>query len=228
LRSKEQYCRGEIVPDLHFANNQSGSNTVVFVATLNAGKLKEIDCILQEYKVLSYTTRIAPMEILENGKSFKENAVLKSQAVYEAMNDSSAIVIADDSGLSVPALNHNPGVYSARYAGCDATDDDNVNKLIRVLRTQKITRTNAYYTSAIAMTTSHGTVTTHGWMYGEVVDCTRGQNGFGYDPMFIPRGYPSTLGELDDDIKQTISHRRKSLALCVLLLQVFSPKSRES
>ncbi len=132
--------------------------------------------------------------------------------IYNLVQDD-YIVIADDSGISVPALGGEPGIYSARYAGEDASDRDNLYKLIDTLKARAIERTPAYYTAAIAIVSARGEYVVHGWMHGEVIRQARGEKGFGYDPMFIPEGYDQTLGELDDEVKKRISHRSKALEL---------------
>lgn len=195
----------------------------VVVATSNKGKLREIEMILEGYDVLPYTQFLQPMEIVEDGQDFKDNAIIKAKAIYDALNDIEALVIADDSGISVPVLNNEPGIYSARYAGENATDKDNLNKLVAELKTNNIMHTEAYYTSAIALACSQGIFTTHGWMHGKVIDSPRGENGFGYDPMFIPANYEKTLGELDDSVKKRISHRSQSLYLASLLIHSLIP-----
>ncbi len=189
----------------------------IIIASSNKGKIKEIKKILKNYEIIPYTDLIKPFEIEENGKSFKENAIIKAKAVSEKLPG--YIVISDDSGISVPALGGAPGIYSARFAGEGASDRDNLNKLINELKKRKIKKTPAFYTAAIAIATPYGIFTTHGFMYGEVIDEARGNKGFGYDPMFIPTGFDKTLGELDDDIKQKISHRSKALKLAKTVLK---------
>ncbi len=190
----------------------------IIVASGNKGKIKEIKKILNSYDVIPYTELIEPFEIEENGRTFKENAIIKAKAIYEKLPEN--IVIADDSGISVPALNNEPGIFSARYAGENASDKDNLNKLINELKKRNIKKTPAFYTAAIAIATPYGVFTTHGFMYGDVIDEARGEKGFGYDPMFIPKGYNKTLGELDESIKQKISHRVKALDLAQKIIKV--------
>jgi len=189
----------------------------IVVASGNKGKIREIKEILKDFEVIAYTDLIEPFEIEENGNSFKENAILKAKAVYGKIHD--YIVLADDSGISVPVLNNAPGIYSARYAGVNASDKENLNKLINELKKRNIKKTAAFYTAAIAIATPYGVWTTHGFMRGNVIDEARGDRGFGYDPMFIPKGYEKTLGELDESIKQKISHRNKALNLAKLILR---------
>ena len=123
------------------------------------------------------------------------------------------VVLADDSGISVDALNGEPGIYSARYAGEGASDKENLYKLIEELQKRGLKSSPAHYTAAMALVSRHGEQTVHGWMYGEVITTPRGENGFGYDPIFIPEGYDKTLGELQSDVKKELSHRSKALRL---------------
>jgi XTP/dITP diphosphohydrolase len=188
------------------------------LASSNKGKIKEIQSFFKNYEVIPYSDLIEPFEIEENGKSFKENAIIKAKSIYEKIPNS--IVLADDSGISIPILGGIPGIYSARFAGENATDKDNLNKLINELKKRNIKKTPAYYTAAMALATPYGVYTVHGFMYGEVIDEARGNKGFGYDPMFIPKGFDKTLGELDENIKKEISHRSKALKLIEKILKV--------
>ena len=190
---------------------------MIVLASGNKGKIKEIKKYFGE-DVVAYSDLIEPFEIIEDGDSFKANAIIKAKAIQEKLPNH--IIIADDSGISVPALGGIPGIYSARFAGIDASDKDNLFKLIDELKKNNIKKTEAYYTSAIAIATPHGVFTTHGFMYGDVIDEARGDNGFGYDPMFIPKGYDKTLGELDDEVKKSFSHRTKALNLAKHILEV--------
>ena len=190
----------------------------IVLASSNRGKVREIKEILKDFEVIPYSELIEPFEIEENGNSFKENAIIKAKAVAEKLPN--YIVLADDSGISVNALNNAPGIYSARFAGADASDKDNLYKLIDELKNKNLKKTPAFYTAAIAIATPYGIFTTHGFMYGDVIDEARGDKGFGYDPMFIPKGFDKTLGELDESIKKSLSHRTKALDLAKLVLKV--------
>jgi len=189
----------------------------IVLASSNKGKIKEIKKYFGD-NVVAFSDLIEPFEIIEDGNSFKENAIIKAKAIYKKLPNH--IIIADDSGISVPALGGIPGIYSARFAGSKASDKDNLFKLIDELNKHNIQKTPAYYTSAIAIASPYGIFTTHGFMYGDVINEARGDKGFGYDPMFIPQGYNKTLGELDDDIKKAISHRTKALNLAKYILEV--------
>ena len=193
----------------------------IILASANKGKIREIQAYCA-YEVVPYSDIVAPFEIIEDGKTFKENALIKAKAIYEKLKDSeqSFVILADDSGISVPALGNEPGIYSARYAGEDASDKDNLYKLIDELKKNGIEKTPAFYTAAMAMITDKGEeFTVHGWMYGDVIAQARGEKGFGYDPMFIPEGYHDSLGELDSDVKEALSHRSKALKLTKAILQ---------
>ncbi len=191
----------------------------IILASGNRGKIEEIKNIL-DYEVVPYFEIIEKFEIEENGSSFKENAIIKAKAIYEKL-DKDSIVLADDSGISVPVLGGIPGIYSARFAGENATDKDNLDKLISILKEKKIKKTYAFYTASIAVASKWGVFTSHGFMRGDVIDEKRGDKGFGYDPMFIPYGYNKTLGELEEDIKRKISHRVKALENIKPLLKLF-------
>lgn len=191
----------------------------LILATSNKGKVREIKALYQDFEVVPYSELIDEFEIVEDGKTFKENALIKARAVYNAIDDEDAVVLADDSGISVDALGGEPGVYSARYAGEGAGDKDNLYKLIDELKVRGIDASKAYYTAAIAIVTKNSEYSVHGWMYGNVINKAVGEGGFGYDPMFIPLGYDKTLGQLDESIKKALSHRAKALDLARIVLQ---------
>lgn len=188
------------------------------LATSNKGKVREIKVLCKEYEVIPYGELIQEFEIVEDGDTFKENALIKARAVFKALNDEDVIVMADDSGISVDILDGAPGIYSARYAGVDADDKDNLYKLIDDIKKRGVDSSAAHYTAAIAIVTKKGEYCVHGWMYGEAITEAIGDGGFGYDPMFIPDGYKNTLGELDDEIKKKLSHRSKALELAKIIL----------
>jgi len=191
----------------------------IVLATSNKGKVKEIKKYLDSFDVITYDELISPFEIIEDGNSFKENAIIKAKAVYNAIKDEDTIVISDDSGISVEALNNEPGIFSARYAGENATDKDNLYKVVNKLKELNLESSKAFYTAAIAIVSKNSIQTVHGWMYGKVITTPKGNNGFGYDPIFIPDGYDKTLGELDYEIKKELSHRSKALKLAEILIK---------
>ncbi|MCD8544371.1 MAG: RdgB/HAM1 family non-canonical purine NTP pyrophosphatase [Sulfurospirillum cavolei] len=191
----------------------------IILATSNQGKVREFQAWIGEHEVLAYSDVIEPFEIEETGLSFKENALIKARAVYERLGDKNVTVLSDDSGISVPALGGIPGIYSARFAGANAGAQENLNKLIQTLKDNALTRTPAFYTAAIALVCAKGEFCVHGWMHGEAIAGRRGNNGFGYDPMFIPEGYEQTLGELDESVKKAFSHRARALELAHIVLK---------
>ena len=191
------------------------------LATSNKGKVREIQALCQDYEVIPYSQLIKEFEIVEDGDTFKENALIKARAVFNALNDKDVIVLADDSGISVDMLDGKPGIYSARHAGADANDKDNLYKLIDDIKAKGVKSSPAHYTAAIAIVTKNGEYCVHGWMYGTALTETIGEGGFGYDPMFVPLGYDKTLGELDDEIKKKLSHRAKALSLAKKIIKSF-------
>ena len=193
----------------------------IILATSNKGKIKEFKSYMDEFNIISFMDILEPFEIIENGDSFKENALIKARAVYDKLKDKDVVVVADDSGISVDILGGEPGIYSARYAGKNATSKENLDKLVDTLREMNIQKTPAFYTAAIAIVSSRGEFCVHGWMYGDVIDKKRGSNGFGYDPIFVPLGYDKSLGELGDKVKKELSHRSKALELAKIILKTF-------
>ncbi len=184
----------------------------IVLATSNRGKLREFKKMC-DIEVIAFSDILGKIDIVEDADSFKGNALIKARTIYEKLEDSEAIVVSDDSGISVPLLGGVPGIYSARYAGEGATDKENLYKLVDTIKEMGVEKTPAYYTAAIAIVSRYGEYVVHGWMHGEALATTRGEKGFGYDPMFVPFGYDKTLGELDDEVKKAISHRAKALAL---------------
>ena len=182
------------------------------VATRNRHKTPEIQHILgPEFKVRDLGAHPGVSEICESGTSFEENAKLKALAVSRQLP---ALVIADDSGLEVDALGGAPGIYSARYAGANATDTDKIDKLLRELERVRATddRRLARFRSAVALTCNGSLLGTfEGTDEGRITDKARGDSGFGNDPIFIPEALKQTFGELPTEVKNTISHRAKAI-----------------
>jgi XTP/dITP diphosphohydrolase len=150
-------------------------------------------------------------EIHESGTSFEENAKLKALAASKQLP---ALVIGDDSGLEVAALGGAPGIYSARYAGANATDTDKIDKLIRELARVSATEDGrrARFRCVVALARNGNLLGTfEGIVEGSIADEARGDSGFGYDPIFIPEGFEQTFGELPKEVKNTISHRAKAI-----------------
>lgn len=190
----------------------------IVLATSNKGKVREIMAYFDTCNVKAWSEYIEPFEIIEDGSTFQENALIKSKAVYKAIDRKDIIVLSDDSGISVPLLGGIPGIYSARYAGVGANAKLNTAKLVQTLKNKRVTKTKAFYTAAVGISCKWGDFSVHGFMYGDVIDEIRGDKGFGYDPIFIPLGYKNTLGELEESEKLKISHRTKALKLAKIIL----------
>ena len=182
------------------------------VATRNRNKTREIQHILgPEFRVRDLEAHPEVSEIRESGTSFEENAKLKALAASTKLP---ALVIADDSGLEVDALGGAPGVYSARYAGANATESDKIDKLLRELEQVRATddRRRARFRCVVALARNTNLLGTfEGIVEGRIANETRGDYGFGYDPIFIPEGFDQTFGELPREVKNTISHRAKAI-----------------
>lgn len=195
----------------------------IVLATGNKGKLREFKQMCQD-EVLPFSDLLGKFDIVEDGDTFAANALIKARTIYEKLGDE-YMVISDDSGISLPILDGAPGIYSARYAGEDVTDKDNLFKLIETVKEKGLSSTPAYYTAAIAIVSKYGEYVVHGWMHGDVIDEARGDKGFGYDPMFIPAGFDKTLGELDDEVKKELSHRAQAMRLAQPIIQMLKGKA---
>jgi len=182
------------------------------VATRNRHKTHEIQYILgPEFRVRDLLAHPEVSEIRESGTSFEENAKLKALAASRQLP---ALVIADDSGLEVDALGGAPGIYSARYAGANATERDKIDKLLRELeRVRAIDdRRRARFRCVVALARNATLLGTfEGIVEGMIANEVRGDFGFGYDPIFIPQGFEQTFGELPREVKNTISHRAQAI-----------------
>jgi XTP/dITP diphosphohydrolase len=188
----------------------------LLLATRNAHKTREFAEILGDEFEISDLSSVANVpEIKETGQTFEENAVLKALAVSQGRH---LLVLADDSGLEVDALDGAPGIYSARYAGEEASDQANIDKLLLELRQRNVPaeKRTARFRCVIALTRDGKLLATfEGIAEGVIVDLPRGRNGFGYDPIFMPAGFNRTFAELSAEIKNQISHRAKAIAaLC--------------
>ncbi|PAB58538.1 XTP/dITP diphosphatase [Anaeromicrobium sediminis] len=180
------------------------------LASRNKHKLEEIGDILKEFNINIKSldeVGLGNLEVVEDGETFEENSMKKAVEVMSRIN---AVVIADDSGLEVDALDNRPGVYSARFAGENATDEDNNKKLIEMLEDEE--NRKARFVSVISVAFPDGRkFHVRGECVGEIGYEKRGKSGFGYDPLFIVDGYDKTFAELGSDIKNKISHRANAL-----------------
>ena len=199
----------------------------LLLATRNAHKTREFAQLLgNEFKVADLNSFSQIQAVEETGSTFAENAILKAISASEIIVDlatgrvrpAGGLVLADDSGLEVDALDGAPGIYSARYAGDSATDKENVAKLLKDLAqlgTEGVKR-SARFRCVLALA-RHGELlgTFDGVIEGAIVDVARGSSGFGYDPIFVPSGFGRTFAELPREMKNQISHRAKAIgAFC--------------
>lgn len=198
----------------------------LIIATRNAHKTREFAEILgHEFEVIDLSSVANAPEIKETGRTFEENAILKALAISR---DQRLPVVADDSGLEVDALGGAPGIYSARYAGEKATDPSNVEKLLRELVDRNIpaAKRTARFRCVIALARDGKLLGTfEGLAEGRIVDVPRGQNGFGYDPIFVPAGFDKTFAELSAETKNEISHRAKAITALSNALANLTPRN---
>lgn len=183
----------------------------IIFATGNADKMREIRMILADLDVEILSTKEAgiSVDIEENGKSFEENALIKARAIAKISNE---ITLADDSGLEVDALNKEPGIYSARFMGEDTPYSVKNKAIIDRLEGVEGDDRSARFVCAIAAVLPSGEeFTTRGTIEGLIGYEEKGNNGFGYDPIVYVPEYNATTGELDPEIKNSISHRGKAL-----------------
>jgi XTP/dITP diphosphohydrolase len=187
----------------------------ILLATRNPGKLREVRNLLSPkgIQVESLSEFEIPVEIVEDGATFLENARKKAWAIAEAAG---LPVLADDSGLVVRAVGGHPGVRSARYAGPGASDAENNRKVLDALRGQPAARRRASFVCAMVLAVpGRGEFTSEGRLDGEILEAPRGAGGFGYDPIFAVGPDGRTLAEMSVEEKNRISHR--SIALRALL-----------
>ena len=177
-------------------------------ASSNKNKINEINSLIgQTFLVKGLEDIGITEEIPEPGTSIKENSFLKADYVRNFLKNKGelSLVFADDSGLEVEALNNAPGVYSARYAGVLKNDEANNLKLLKELNL--VTNRKASFVTVITLIRNEEIHYFEGEIKGTIAYAARGENGFGYDPLFIPQGYRSTFAELNSETKNTISHR---------------------
>ncbi|HXP35661.1 MAG TPA: RdgB/HAM1 family non-canonical purine NTP pyrophosphatase [Chthoniobacterales bacterium] len=185
----------------------------LLLATHNAHKTREIQRILGEnFAVRNLSKHPEISKPLENGKTFEENAILKAIAASRKLL---SLVLADDSGLEVDALDGAPGIYSARYAGNSAGDIENVDKLLTELRARNVAgeKRSAHFRCVIALAQNGNVLGLfEGVVEGNIVDPPRGSGGFGYDSVFQPTGFKQTFAEMPPELKNKISHRAQAIA----------------
>lgn len=187
--------------------------TKILVATYNDKKRKEIKSLLKEFKdikVMNFDDLdILPPIIVEDGKTFRQNAVKKAVTVSRFFD---GIVLADDSGLEVDALGGRPGVRSARFARARATDLENNKKLLKLLSNIPEKNRSARFVCYIALASDGMLLDSfEGVVKGKILTKGKGQNGFGYDPLFVANGRQKTFAEMSATLKNKISHRALAL-----------------
>ncbi|MCC5910165.1 MAG: XTP/dITP diphosphatase [Clostridiaceae bacterium] len=185
---------------------------IAVIATGNSHKLEEIGEILQGFNLEIKSMKdvnLDGLEIVEDGTTFEENALIKARTVMEKTG---YLTIADDSGLEVEALDNQPGIYSSRFAGENAIDKENNEKLLKLLEEVPQEKRNARFVCVIAVIFPNGqSFTVRGECNGSIGFEPKGAKGFGYDPLMIIPQYNKTFGELDPAIKNKISHRARAL-----------------
>lgn len=185
----------------------------IYLATNNAHKAEEIEAIISALKVNAEVASALELggmpDVEETGNTFIANARLKAWEL--AKKSPREHILADDSGLEVEALNGEPGVHTARYAGAHATAEDNKAKLLKALEGLPIEERKArFYCCLVLLVPVSGEPEEHvfeGFVEGYIAEAESGEGGFGYDPIFVPLGYEQTLSELDPEEKNEISHR---------------------
>lgn len=191
----------------------------VVLATANPGKIAEIVQIMAGLPITFVTKdRMPPWpDIVESGQTYLENALIKAHALVDF---SGMAAMADDSGIEIDALDGAPGVRSARFAGPRATDSQNNLRMAYLLReVPPEQRTARYRCSAVLVTPEGLGYEAEGTLEGRIAMTPRGENGFGYDPWFVPDGEEQTLGQLSAEFKHGISHRGKAFRTLAALLR---------
>jgi len=196
---------------------------IIYLATNNAHKVEELSAMFERENIpvtVKSAAEIGGMpEVDETETTFVGNATLKVMALADRLGESE-YALADDSGIEVDALDGAPGIYSARFAGEGAADGANLAKLLKLISQVPETNRGAQFACSLVLVNLRGEkVAFSDICRGTLIPESRGDNGFGYDPAFIPEGYENTFGELDWDVKSRISHRAKALQQLVSWLK---------
>lgn len=192
----------------------------IIIASKNLHKIREFRAILGKLEQIDFLSLLdfptyTPLE--ETGATFAENAATKALHAAKTLNH---WALADDSGLVVPSLDSAPGIYSARYAGASATDKDNRKKLLESMHHLEDADRYAYFECCIALASPEGVKkTASGICEGSILKEEKGSSGFGYDPLFVKHEYSKTFAQLEESVKNRISHRRKALDKILFLLE---------
>lgn len=195
----------------------------IVIASHNLHKIREFR------EMLKLLTNVELLSLLnfpqyslppETGNSFKDNAIVKAEHAAKALQK---WVLADDSGLVVPALKSEPGIFSRRYASEDATDGENRQKLLSRMQSLKGLERTAYFECWIALADPHSLKKcVNATCEGLIIDSEKGRNGFGYDAVFVKHDYDKTFAELDEKTKNRVSHRRKALEKLLPTLELLT------
>ena len=183
----------------------------IIFASNNQGKTREVRAILEDtdIKIHSLSDLELHIDVVEDGNSFLENAMIKATTIAGLIRRP---VLADDSGLEVDALGGAPGIYSARYGGKGLKDEERMNLLLSELENVPEEKRTARFVCVMALVLPDGTNhVTRGVCEGTIADAPQGDGGFGYDPLFRPRGFSDTFGVISAETKNRISHRRLAL-----------------
>ena len=186
---------------------------IVF-ATGNSNKLKEIKSAVDGFEIVGLTDLDITEEILETGTTLKENALQKARYVYDKTGLN---CFSDDTGLEIEALNNGPGVYSAMYAGADCSAENNMQKVLKELSSIRIRK--AKFKTVIALILNGKEYFFEGDVNGNILKEKTGSGGFGYDPIFRPKGYNETFAQMSIDLKNKISHRGLAVQKLVNFLE---------
>lgn len=192
----------------------------IVIATRNKKKKKELEKLLRNIniKVLSLSDlKIHLPRVIEDGKTFRQNAIKKALTFSRYTREP---VLADDSGLMVEALGGKPGVRSSRFAHTKATDKENNAKLVKLMKNVPVRKRQATFVCVVAVAENGNLIgTREGRCGGTIGFESKGKNGFGYDPLFTPRGYKRTFAQLKASFKNKISHRAKALNKAKSIIQ---------
>ena len=182
------------------------SNDGILIATSNKGKVKEFKKLFQNHNIFSLTD-LNITDAIEYGSSFLENALIKAK---HGAKESKKYSIADDSGLVVPGLDFEPGIFSARYAGENATDKENRDKVIKKLNEKNVKSLDAYYICVLVGVRDENDsipIIAQGKIHGKISVESSGEGGFGYDKIFYPNDCSCSMASIEQDVKNKISHR---------------------
>ncbi|MBQ3110895.1 MAG: XTP/dITP diphosphatase [Clostridia bacterium] len=180
----------------------------IIAATKNKNKVREFKEILPDFDIITQEEAGIDLDVEETGTTFRENALLKAQAIFEKTG---IPALADDSGLEVFALGGQPGVYSARYGGEGLDDFGRLKLLLKNMENVEDELRGAQFVCSIAFVTAEKTYEAEGICEGTIIREPRGENGFGYDPVFFVPEFGKTTAEMSSDEKNSISHRGKAL-----------------